>query len=267
MNKEPTVLAIYTCFDMIVDCREGNPEGWRYFVRSFVAALRRLFSHYGGGDEHIFQLIERLADRANGPLRAMQPMTQREFLDALRPLVLELTAKPTQGTSPDLSLVQEALAPLTAIERQTAWFETFGYPAQEAARIMRMSPETALKLRARTDELLRSKLDDWTAGILATHGRALGAEVEQQPAETQLVYRDFFDVMDGRNSWQHRTMFERTLEESWFEVHRACRIREADDALAQAHPLDNAAAQPILDRLGIEPESTGFWKRLVAGKR
>ena len=259
-------MAIYTCFDMIVDCRQGKPEGWRYFARTFVAALRRIFSHYGGGDEHVFELIDRLR-APNSPLHAMQPMTQREFVDALRPLVLELTAKPAQGISPDLSLVQEALAPLTAIERQTAWFETFGYSTQEAARIMRMSPETAVKLRARTDELLRSKLDDWSTGLLANHGRALGAEVEQQVPETQLVYRDFFDVMDGRNSWQHRTTFERTLEASWFEVHRACRIREADDALAQAKPLDNASAQPVLDRLGIPPESVGFWKRLAGGKR
>lgn len=259
-------MAIYTCFDMIVDCRQGKPEGWRYFARTFVASLRRIFSHYGGGDEHVFELIDRLR-APDSLLHALQPMTQREFVDALRPLVLELTTKPGQGISPDLSLVQEALAPLTAIERQTAWFETFGYPPQEAARIMRMSPETAVKLRARTDELLRSKLDDWSTGLLATHGRALGAEVEQQQPETQLVYRDFFDVMDGRNSWQHRTTFERTLEESWFEVHRACRIREADDALAQAKPLDNAAAQPILDRLGIPPETIGFWKRLAGGKR
>ena len=259
-------LAIYTCFDMILDCRHGKPEGWRYFARTFVAALRRIFSHYGGGDEHVFALIDRLRAPASA-LHDMQPMTQREFLDQMRPLVLELTAKPAIGVGPDLALVQEALAPLTAIERQTAWFETFGYMPEEAARIMRMSPETAVKLRARTDELLRSKLDDWSTGILATHGRALGAEVEQQPPETLLIYRDFFDVMDGRNSWQHRTMFERKLEESWFEVHRACRIREADDALAQARPLDNEGAQPILDRLGIPPESTGFWKRLVAGKR
>ena len=259
-------MAIYTCFDMIVDCRQGKPEGWRYFVRTFAGVFRHLLSRYGGGDDHLYQLIERLR-APSSPLAGMQPMTQREFVDALRPLVLELTAKGSPGISPDLSLVQEALAPLTAIERQTAWFESFGYSPEEAARIMRMSPDTSVKLRARTDELLRSKLDDWATGILATHGRALGAEVEQQVPETQLVPRDFFDVMDGRNSWQHRTMFERTLEESWFEVHRACRIREADDALTQARPLDDAAAQPVLDRLGIPPETVGFWKRLAGGKR
>lgn len=259
-------MAIYTCFDMIVDCREGKPEGWRYFVRTFAAALRRLFSHHGGGDDQVYLTIDRLRGPAS-PLHSMQPMTQREFLDQLRPLVLELTSKPIDGVPPDLALVQEALAPLTAVERQTAWMETLGYSTGEAARIMRMSPDTAAKLRARTDELLRSKLDDWSAGILAKHGRALGEEVELSPPETRLIYRDFFDVMDGRNSWQHRTMFERKLEESWFEVHRACCIREADDALAQTRPLDDAAAQPMLDRLGVAPESAGFWKRLTAGKR
>ena len=260
-------MAIYTCFDMIVDCRQGRAEGWRYFTRTFVAALRRTFAHYGGGEEHVFKLIERLRAPSDSPLHAMQPMTQREFLDALRPLVLELTAPATKGISPDLSLVQDALAPLTATERQTAWFESFGYSAEDAARIMRMSPETAVKLRARTDELLRSKLDDWTVGLLATYGRDLGVQIERSPPDTRLAYRDFFDVMDGRNSWQHRTMFERTLEESWYEVHRACCVREADDALAKASPLDGAATLSVLNRLGIPPESVGFWKRLTAGKR
>jgi len=261
-------LAIYTCLDMIVDCREGKPAGWRHFARTFAAPLRRVLAHYGGGEEHLFQLIERLRNAAASPLAGMPPMTEREFLDALRPLVLELTSPaPAPQPAPDLALVQEALAPLTAVERQIAWFESFGYPPAEAARIMRISPETAVKLRARTDDLLRSKLDDWAVGLLATHGRALGAEVEQQRPETPLTYRDFFDVMDGRNSWRHRTMFERTLEESWFEVHRACRIREADDALGKSRPLDDASARPILDRLGIPPESKSFWQRLAAGKR
>lgn len=260
-------MAIYTCFDMIVDCRQGNAPGWRHFVRTFVPPLRRLLSHYGGGEDHVFELIDHLRAPSGSPLTAMQPMTEREFLDCLRPLVLELTAKPEPGTAPDLTLVQEALAPLTAIERQTAWLETFGYSVNEAARIMRLAPDTAVKLRARTEELLRSRLDDWSTGILSRHGRALGVEVERQTSAEPLTYRDFFDVIDGRNTWQHRMHFERTLEESWFEVHRACRIREADDALDKAKPLDDAAAQPILDRLGIPAEKPGLLKRLFAGKR
>ncbi len=260
-------MAIYTCFDMIVDCRQGNAPGWRHFARTFVPPLRRLLRHYGGGDDQLFAVIERLRDPAASPLQAMQPMTEREFLDTLRPLILEFTAQPNAGSPPDLALVQEALAPLTAIERQTAWMETFGYSIPEAARIMRLDPGTAEKLRVRTEELLRAKLDDWSTGLLARHGRALGADIELSPSAEPLSYRDVFDVIDGRNTWQHRLHFERTLEESWYEVHRACRIREADDALDKAKPLDQAAAQPILDRLGIAAEKPGLLKRLFAGKR
>ena len=260
-------MAIYTCFDMIVDCRQGNAPGWRHFVRTFVPPLRRLLSHYGGGEEQLLPLIEGLRDRETSLLRTMQPMTEREFLDSLRPLILELTAKPAAVDAPELALIQEALSPLTAVERQATWLETFGYPVNEVARIMRLAPDTAQKLHARTEELLRAKLDDWSAGLLARHGRTFGAEVEKHPSAEPLSYRDVFDVLDGRNTWQHRMHFERTLEESWFDVHRACRIREADDALDKAKPLDEAAAAPILDRLGIAPEKPGFFKRLFAGKR
>ncbi|MCC6291113.1 MAG: hypothetical protein IT164_00545 [Bryobacterales bacterium] len=259
-------MAIYTCFDMITDCRQGKPEGWRHFARTFLPPLRRIVAHYGGGEEQVMHLVERLREAKSSPLNGMRPMTEREFLDSLRPLVLELTRTPVREPAPSLELVQEALAPLTAIERQTAWLETFGYPAREAARIMRMAPETAVKLRERTGELLRAKLDDWSADMLARHGYALGAEVEGQPPAEPLSYRDFFDVIDGRNTWQHRTTFERTLEESWFEVHRACRIREADDAMDKAKPLDGDALRAVLGYLRIPAAKTGFWKRVLAGK-
>ncbi|MCC7234029.1 MAG: hypothetical protein IT163_01920 [Bryobacterales bacterium] len=258
-------MAIYTCFDMIADCRQGKPEGWRHFVRTFLPPVRRIVAHYGGGEEQVMHLVERLRETKSSPLHGMQPMTEREFLDSLRPLVVELTRTHVPEAAPGLDLVQEALAPLTAVERQTAWLETFGYPAREAARIMRMAPETAVKLRERTGALLRAKLDDWSVKMLARHGHALGEEVERQPPAEPLGYRDFFDVIDGRNTWQHRSTFERTLEESWFEVHRACRIREADDALDKAKPLDEAAMRPVLEYLRIPEGKKGFWKRLVAG--
>jgi len=39
---------IYTSYEMIRDCRENRPEGWRYFVVNYVPAVRKLLHHYGG---------------------------------------------------------------------------------------------------------------------------------------------------------------------------------------------------------------------------
>ena len=254
-------MAIYTCYDMIRDCRQDKPHAWRFLVINYVPALSRIAAHYRGGEAAVDSLLQKLRGPGS-PLAQMNEMSGREFVHQLRPHLL-----PPPSPSPlDAEAVLEALSPLTATERQQAWFETFGYTPEDAARIMRMAPGTGRKIYERSAELLRSKLDDWQAGMLAKHGRALGeAVLNMRPAET-LSYRDFFDVIDGRNTWQHRTTFARTLESSWYEVHRACEIREADEALEKSKPLTEAEARPWLDRLGIPPPKQGILARLLGSK-
>ena len=40
---------IYTCYEMVRDCRAGRAEGWRYFVASYVPVIRKLLAHYQAG--------------------------------------------------------------------------------------------------------------------------------------------------------------------------------------------------------------------------
>jgi hypothetical protein len=42
---------IYTCYEMIRDCRENRAEGWRYFITTYVPVVRKLIAHYAGADE------------------------------------------------------------------------------------------------------------------------------------------------------------------------------------------------------------------------
>lgn len=247
-------MAIYTCYDMIRDCREGKADGWRFLVMNYVPALRKMASHYAVDEWGVLKKLR----SANSPLNGMTEMSGREFMDQMRSHVVPRAGE----SSVDVDGVLEALSPLTATERQQAWFGTFGYAADDASRMMRLAPETGRKIYERAGELLRGKLDDWQAGMLAKHGLALGEAVEKMRPAEPMPYREFFDVIDGRNTWQQRTGFAKTLESSWYEVHRACSIREADEALEKSRPLTEAEAQPYLERLGVKLEKRGLWARL-----
>lgn len=50
---------IYTCYDMVRDCRDGRDEGWSYFVSNYTPVIRKIAGHYApesAGDG----LVERL---------------------------------------------------------------------------------------------------------------------------------------------------------------------------------------------------------------
>jgi DNA-binding CsgD family transcriptional regulator len=257
-------MAVYTSYHMIRDCAAGKAQGWIYLVENFAPAIRTIVEHYRGSKDTVHELLGRM--RREGTCGHIEPCHQREFLFHLRPLILEMTPVGKPATECDVEAVTAALTPLTATEKQMAWLETFGYPVAQTAVMMRLSPETAAKLRERVAELLRGALDSWSKEMLAENGRQLGAALEAQPPAEPLKFRDFTDVIDGRITWQNRLAFERALDASWHEVHKACRIREADGALSSAKPLNAAEADEYLAALGVERPKPGFWKSLLAAR-
>ena len=51
---------IYTCYEMVRDCRAGVPEGWIYFISYYVPAIRRTVAQYAperAGDAALMQRI------------------------------------------------------------------------------------------------------------------------------------------------------------------------------------------------------------------
>ena len=37
---------IYTCYEMVRDCRAGLPEGWIHFISHYVPVCRQTLAHY-----------------------------------------------------------------------------------------------------------------------------------------------------------------------------------------------------------------------------
>ena len=75
---------------------------------------------------------------------------------------------------------------------------------------------------------------------------------------------EYLDLLDGRLTWQSRSQIERQMTTSWYEVDRLCQVREADEAVAQTRPLEDAEAAPYYAMLGVAPVKPPFWKRVLS---
>jgi hypothetical protein len=64
---------IYTCYEMIRDCRAGKPAGWSFFMANYKPAVDRLAAHYGLTD--IDGNLARVRDTL---LQTVPPMPERK---------------------------------------------------------------------------------------------------------------------------------------------------------------------------------------------
>src|SRR5437879_12804339 len=47
--RVPSKQMIYTCYEMVRDCRANLPEGWRHLIANYVPLIRTLVAHYAPG--------------------------------------------------------------------------------------------------------------------------------------------------------------------------------------------------------------------------
>jgi hypothetical protein len=248
---------IYTAYEMIRDCRENRPEGWRYFITNYIPVIRKLQARYAPG---AVDAAERTA--GDGTIfAAMEPAAERPFVAELRQRMLaQLPAAGQLG----LEEVAAALAPLTLLEKQAAWIETMGYNAGETGAMLRMSPATVEKIRARAGELLRGTLDSWSRTVLTDSGLALGREAAAAHTKECLPSKVFLDVLDGRSTWQGREEMEGHVASCWHCIDHYCRLAEVIELLRGIQPLTPEEAAPYLRLRGIEEQRKG-WRSLFGG--
>ena len=240
-------MSVYTCYDMVVDCKAAKPEGWMFFAQRIVPALRLLARHYKLGEEAVHRFVTK-----PDLFRDATPMPEREFLTHQREALL--AAGGYQGGKAgtlELETVAEAFAELTTVERQIAWLETLEYSTAEAAWLLRASEETAAKARTKAGDALRAKLDSWTATILRDNGALLGAEARAVTPNEPTTLRVCYDLIDGRLTWRDRAEFEHRLQNSWWEIDQLCRAREADEALRASQNLTEDEAHEFLTNLKL----------------
>jgi hypothetical protein len=249
---------IYTCYEMIRDCRADKAEGWAYFISNYTPVVRKLAAHYGADFENAMAMLR---NRQSSPFRSMEPVPERWLVAELRQQIVA-AAPPVAAEIPlDLETVAAALEPLTTVEKQAAWFETMRFPAQPTAEALRMAASTVEKIRGRADELIRGKVDSWKRGLLAVNGRSLGLEAAQAATKDCLPAKTFLDVLDGRSTWRGREEMEQHVGSCWHCIDHFCRMAEVIEVLRGVQPLSESEAEPIRRKLGIETPKRSFWKR------
>ncbi len=260
---------IYTCYEMVRDCRADLPEGWTHFISYYVPVIRRAVVHYAperAGDagllDHILVTIRK---PETGIFQSSEQPEERWFVAQVRQLMVAELGAPAAEISIDLETLTAALEPLTMTERQAAWFETMGYSPAQVGPMLRVSAETVEKVRDRAAELIRGKVDSWRRTLLAENGPALGREAAAGAGPDCLPTKAFLDVVDGRTAWRDREMMDRHLRTCWHCVDHFCRMLEVVQLLRGSQPLSEAESVPFRALLGVAAPKRSGWKRFGGG--
>jgi hypothetical protein len=258
---------IYTCYEMVRDCRADAPEGWIYFISQYIPVIRRTLAQYAperAGDaallEHILATIRK---PECGIFQAKEPPEERWFVAQLRQLIVAELGSPAAEIPIDLEILTAALESLTMTEKQAAWLETMRYTPAQAGPMLRVSPETVEKVRDRSAELIRGKVDSWRRTLLTENGPALGREAAAGAGKDCLPTKAFLDVVDGRTTWRDREMMDRHLRGCWHCVDHFCRMLEVVHLLRGSEPLSEAESEPFRKLLGVAAPKRAGWKRLI----
>jgi hypothetical protein len=257
---------IYTCYEMIRDCRANKLEGWSYFVTSYVPVIRKLLAHYGAGDPGALdRVLLACRDPESSLFRSLEPAPERWYVAELRQKVLAELKSPAAEIEIDLETVADALQPLTMLEKQAAWIETMRYSPAETGPMLRVAAQTVEKVRSRAAELLRGKVDAWRRSLLEDNGVALGRTAAAAGTEDCLSVKTFLDILDGRMTWRGRETLERHVNSCWHCIDHFCRMVEVVETLRGVQPLSDQEAAPYRKLLGIAEQKRPFWKRLAGG--
>lgn len=252
-------MAIYTCLDMIRDCRANAAAGWSYLVRTYLPVTRWLLEHYQQ-QRPLETVVQQLQDPKLALWAAPGPVTERDFVTQLR---LQIIPDPNVADNPlDLDILTKAFEPLTAIERQFVWFDTMAYDTAKTAIVMNVEPNTVEGARNRADETLRGNMDNWSRGLLRKHGWALGNLARGAKTDACLPHLAFLEMIDGRITWHRKKDIEFHLMKCWYCVDHFCRIREADFALHAVSPLGDGEVARFRKLLNLPEEKKPLLARL-----
>ena len=260
---------IYTCYEMIRDCRAGRAEGWRYLVCNYVPVIRKTLVHYGnatsGTDAAVEQVLRALRLPGSNLFELMEPAPERSFVAELRQQILAGMDAAGGAVGIELEALGTALESLTLVEKQAVWLETMRYPPAETGVLLRMDSATVEKIRGRAAGLIRGAVDSWSQTILVDNGRALALEAVAAQGPECLPAKPFLDLLDGRTSWSGREQLERHVTRCWNCIDYFCRLVEVTELLRGNQPLSEAEAAPFLNALGFQPEPRSAWKRWFGG--
>jgi hypothetical protein len=260
---------VYTCYEMMRDCRANDAEGWSYFIVNYIPVVRRLIAHYApdcAGDSRVLERVLVAIARPDSSLfESAEPAPERWFVAELRQSVLGTLPAPAAEVSIDLATVSEALAPFTITEKQAAWLDGMHYTAEQTAPMLRVSAITVEKIRSQAAERIRGELDLWRRTILRDNGLNLGREAARALSKDCLPGKSFLDTLDGRTTWQGRAQMEQHVSGCWHCVDHFCRMVEVVDVMRETRPLGEGEAAELQTTLGLPQRKRTGRRRWFGG--
>jgi hypothetical protein len=255
---------IYTCYEMVRDCREDRPEGWRYLAANYVPVIRKLLRHYASDDDALVaRVLTAIRKPESSMFQSAEPAPERWFVAELRQKVLGELPDRAPEIEVDPETAAEAFAPLTVVEKQAVWTEGMRYSPEQTGAMLRMAPATVSNMRERGAEMLRGRLDSWRRSVLEENGLRLGRAAAAARGSDCLSARAFLDVLDGRTTWGGREDLERHVTGCLHCIDHFCRMAEVIELLRGMRPLTEEDASRYARVLGVEPEKKKGWRRLM----
>src|ERR1039457_3314287 len=144
---------IYTCYEMVRDCRADLPEGWVHFIVHYVPPVRQALAHYAPRRAQDAALLNQILLRIRQPesflFQSAEPPEERWFVAQLRQLMVAELAAPPAEISLGLETLTAGVGAATMTGKEGAWFETIGFLPAQTGPMLRVSPETVEKVRQR----------------------------------------------------------------------------------------------------------------------
>src|ERR1035438_2855921 len=89
---------IYTCYEMVRDCRTNLPEGWTHLISHYVPVVRKALAHYAPERAGDAALLDHILATVRKPesflFQSTAPPEERWFVAQLRQLMVAELASP-----------------------------------------------------------------------------------------------------------------------------------------------------------------------------
>ena len=251
-------MAVVTCSEVVAQCLSGQGSGWKHFVTDYLPFARAVLDyHYPELKESqeatLRAIVLNAQDQNAAFFRSYQGQSEREFLLHLREHVLQTVERGHPAATPEVPLdwvvLEEALADLSALDRQVVWTAILGARRDDIAALLRLDVNTVTGATDKAQELLKGRCDRWHSGLVQENRHLLVREARSRHTNDCCEPKIFLKLLDGQITWRDRLQVERHLAQCWHCVDQLCRFREVIHLSRKTQPLTKAYAEACLRAL------------------
>jgi len=129
--------------------------------------------------------------------------------------------------------------------------------------MMRVSPETVEKVRARAAELIRGKVDSWRRTILVEKRPGSGREAALAEGKDCFPVKAFLDILDGRTIWRDRELADQQVNRCLHCLDHFSADGGGGGLLRTTRPLSDAGSGPVSQAAGSRGKAVALVAELT----